>query len=232
MTDPRVPESPVRVLIVDDQSLMRRGLARLLSGEKGIVVVGQAEHGRAALEFLVGCGAGTRPHVVLVDIHMPVMDGITLIGRLGEEHPGVASVILTTFQEDEYLFEGLRAGARGYLLKDTEPEEVADVLRRAARGESVLTGTVADRLIGALGAPAAASSPPPRSRPSPDGVVPLTGRELEISRLISEGAANREISRDLFITEGTVRNHVTNALRKLDLRDRTQLALWYARTHD
>lgn len=214
----------MRVLLVDDQSLMRRGLARLLATEEGIAVVGQAEHGRAALEFLSGCDTGTRPHVVLVDIHMPVMDGITLIGRLGEEHPRVAAVILTTFQEDEYLFEGLRAGARGYLLKDAEPEEVADVLRRVARGESILTGAIADRLIDALGA-SASPSPPLKD------VGPLTERELEVTRLISEGAANRGIARALFITEGTVRNHVTNALRKLDLRDRTQLALWYARTH-
>ena len=230
MTDVRTPQGPVRVLVVDDQPLMRRGLARLLAGEEGIEVVGQAEHGRAALDFLARCAADTRPHVVLVDVHMPVMDGITLIGRLVEEHPGTASVILTTFQEDEYLFEGLRAGARGYLFKDAEPEEVADVLRRVAHGESILTGAVANRLIGALGAPAPAPSPSPPARPSEEEADPLTERELEISRLISEGAANRDIARTLFITEGTVRNHVTNALRKLDLRDRTQLALWYART--
>jgi len=230
MTDVRTPQGPVRVLVVDDQPLMRRGLARLLAGEEGIEVVGQAEHGRAALEFLSRCDADTRPHVVLVDVHMPVMDGITLIGRLIEEYPGTASVILTIFQEDEYLFEGLRAGARGYLLKDAEPEEVADVLRRVAHGESILTGTVADRLIGTLSAPAPATSSSPPARPSVEETDPLTERELEISRLISEGAANRDIARTLFITEGTVRNHVTNALRKLDLRDRTQLALWYART--
>jgi len=230
MTDVRTPQGPVRVLVVDDQPLMRRGLARLLAGEEGIEVVGQAEHGRAALEFLSRCDADTRPHVVLVDVHMPVMDGITLIGRLIEEYPGTASVILTIFQEDEYLFEGLRAGARGYLLKDAEPEEVADVLRRVAHGESILTGTVADRLIGTLSAPAPATSSSPPARPSVEETDPLTERELEISRLISEGAANRDISRTLFITEGTVRNHVTNTLRKLDLRDRTQLALWYTRT--
>lgn len=98
MTDVRTPQGPVRVLVVDDQPLMRRGLARLLAGEEGIEVVGQAEHGRAALEFLSRCDADTRPHVVLVDVHMPVMDGITLIGRLIEEYPGTASVILSTLR--------------------------------------------------------------------------------------------------------------------------------------
>lgn len=213
---------PVRVLVVDDQPLMRRGLARLLATEDGIEVVGEAGHGEDALALLAGLAGEERPHVALVDVRMPIMDGITLIRRMGEDHPAVATVILTTFQEDEYLFEGLRAGARGYLLKDAEPDEVADVLRRAARGERVLTGAVADRIVGALGAA-------PVPVPASPAAGPLSERETEIAQLISEGAANREIAERLFVTEGTVRNHVTNALRKLDLRDRTQLALWYSR---
>ena len=215
---------PVRVLVVDDQSLMRRGLARLLAAEDGIEVMGEAGHGEEALALLAGLAEEERPHVALVDVRMPVMDGITLIRRLGEDHPAVATVILTTFQEDEYLFEGLRAGARGYLLKDTEPDEVATVLRRAARGERVLTGAVADRLVGALD-----TAPAPVPNPPSPSAGPLSERETEVAQLISEGAANREIAGRLFVTEGTVRNHVTNALRKLDLRDRTQLALWYSR---
>lgn len=213
---------PVRVLVVDDQALMRRGLARLLAAEDGIEVMGEAAHGEEALALLAGLPEEERPHVALVDVRMPVMDGITLIRRLGEDHPAVATVILTTFQEDQYLFEGLRAGARGYLLKDAEPDEVADVLRRAARGERVLTGAIADRLVGALDA---APVPGP---PSP-AAGPLSERETQVAQLISEGAANREIAERLFVTEGTVRNHVTNALRKLDLHDRTQLALWFSR---
>ncbi|MBE2999945.1 response regulator transcription factor [Nocardiopsis sp. HNM0947] len=217
---------PVRVLVVDDQALMRRGLARLLATEDGIEVMGEVGDGEEALALLAGLPEEQHPQVALVDIRMPVMDGITLIRRLGETYPGVATVILTTFQEDEYLFDGLRAGARGYLLKDAEPDEVADVLRRAARGERVLTGAVADRLVGALdGAPAT----PPVPEPAQQAAGPLSERETEVAQLISEGAANREIAERLFVTEGTVRNHVTNALRKLDLRDRTQLALWYTR---
>jgi len=220
-----VSTQPVRVLVVDDQPLMRRGLARLLATEDGIEVVGEAGHGEDALALLAGLAGEKRPHVALVDVRMPIMDGITLIRRMGEDHPAVATVILTTFQEDEYLFEGLRAGARGYLLKDAEPDEVADVLRRAARGERVLTGAVADRIVGALD-----SAPAPA--PASPAAGPLSERETEIAQLISEGAANREIAERLFVTEGTVRNHVTNALRKLDLRDRTQLALWYSRERD
>lgn len=215
---------PVRVLVVDDQPLMRRGLARLLTTEEGIEVMGEAAHGEEALALLAGVSEEELPHVALVDVRMPVMDGITLIRRLSEDHPAVATVILTTFQEDEYLFEGLRAGARGYLLKDAEPDEVADVLRRAARGERVLTGAIADRLVGALDV---APAPVPDLPSSAAG--PLSERETEVAQLISEGAANREIAERLFVAEGTVRNHVTNALRKLDLRDRTQLALWYSR---
>jgi DNA-binding NarL/FixJ family response regulator len=217
-------EGPVRVLIVDDQALMRRGLARLLTPEEGIEVVGVSEHGRAALDLLASCDEERLPHAALVDIHMPVMDGITLLKRLQESYPSIRPVVLTAFEEDEYLFEGLRSGARGYLLKDAEPEEVADVLRRVARGESVLTGAVADRLIKEVSSPRTPAAPLTPPDPSP-----LSAREFEVVGLISEGEANQGIARRLFITEGTVRNHVTNALRKLNLRDRTQLALWYGR---
>lgn len=222
-------EEPARVLIVEDQPLMRRGLARLLSTEEGIEVVGTSEHGLAALEFLTSCSKDRLPHVALVDIHMPVMDGITLVKRLHERHPSTRAVVLTTFEGDDYLFEALRAGAKGYLLKDSEPEEVADVLRKAARGESVLIGGIADRIIEAV------SSRPSRTATEPAPIPdhePLSEREYEIAKLISEGESNRGIAQRLFITQGTVRNHVTNILRKLALRDRTQLALWYAGRRD
>lgn len=217
-------EELVRVLIVDDQALIRRGLARLLDSEKGIETVGASEHGQAALDFLDSCEKERLPHVVLADIHMPVMDGITLLKRLQKRYPSIRSVVLTTFEEDEYLFGGLRAGATGYLLKDAEPEEIADVLRRVARGESILTGAIADRLIKAVNSLRTEAEPVPDPGPSP-----LSEREYEVAGLISEGEASRGVARRLFITEGTVRNHVTNALRKLGLSDRTQLALWYMR---
>ncbi|GHC75414.1 DNA-binding response regulator [Nocardiopsis terrae] len=213
----------VRVLLVDDHRIVRRGMARLLAAEGDIEVVGEAADGLAALELLASTDRAVFPQVALVDVHMPRMDGTELLGRLAAEHPEVAAIVLTSFDEDEHLFACLRAGAKGYLLKDAEPEEVAESVRRAARGESVLFGHAAERLIAVLppAVPGTAAAP---AAPVGHG---LTGRELEVARLVGSGASNREVARGLFLSEGTVRNHVTNILRKLDLRDRTALALWY-----
>jgi DNA-binding NarL/FixJ family response regulator len=212
--------TPVSVLIVDDQILLRQGLRKLLEIEEGIDVVGDAADGVEALEFLA---AAPPPDVVLVDARMPRMDGIELICRMRTEHPGVPAVILTTFDDDELVFGGLRAGARGYLLKDVPPDELVLAIRQAARGETVLGGPAADRLVAALGQAGPPSVPAPEAAQEPS---PLSEREWEVARLVGIGATNREIARALFITEGTAKNHVTNILRKLDLRDRTRLALW------
>lgn len=207
----------VAVLIVDDQILLRQGLRKLLEIEEGIAVVGEAANGVEALEFL--SSAAPLPDVALVDARMPLMDGITLIGRMREEYPDVPAVVLTTFDDDELIFGGLRAGARGYLLKDVPPEELVSALRRASRGETVLGGPAAERLVAALDAV-------PAPAPAPAAASPLSEREEEVARLVGTGATNREVARTLFITEGTAKNHVTSILRKLGLRDRTRLALW------
>ena len=209
--------STVAVLIVDDQILLRQGLRKLLEIEEGIAVVGEAANGVEALEFL--SSAAPLPDVALVDARMPLMDGITLIGRMREEYPDVPAVVLTTFDDDELIFGGLRAGARGYLLKDVPPEELVSALRRASRGETVLGGPAAERLVAALDAV-------PAPAPAPAAASPLSEREEEVARLVGTGATNREVARTLFITEGTAKNHVTSILRKLGLRDRTRLALW------
>lgn len=205
-----MPEA-VRVLLVDDQALIRRGLATLLGTEPRVEVVGEAADGAGALALV----AKVAPQVVLVDARMPGMDGVELIGRLREVAPAVAAIMLTTFEEDAYIFGGLRAGARGYLLKDVEPDELVGAILRAARGETVLAGSVAGRVVAEL-----------NRRPGPDGGPGLSGRELEVAQLVGTGASNAEISRTLFLSEGTVRNHVSKILTKLDLRDRTQLAVW------
>jgi DNA-binding NarL/FixJ family response regulator len=210
----------IRVLLVDDQILMREGLRKLLEIEPGIVVAGSARNGLDALGLLAGLPADRRPHVALVDARMPVMDGVELVGRLRAEFPDVAAVMLTTFDDDEYIFGGLRAGARGYLLKDIPPDELVAAIRRAAAGETVLGGPAAERLVTAL-----------RQDPAAPPAAPLTERELEVARLVSMGATNREIARSLRITEGTARNHISNCLRKLSLRDRTQLAVWVTRSY-
>lgn len=205
--------SAIRVLLVDDQELMRQGLRKLLEIEEGIEVVGEAADGVAALAVV----AETRPDVALVDARMPRMGGVELITRLTAEHPSVASIVLSTFDEDDYIFGALRGGAAGYLLKDCSPDELVAAISRVSRGETVLSNPVAARLVADL-----------RREPvhgAFSGQELLSARELEVARMVAAGAANREIAARLFITEGTVKNHVSSVLRKLGLRDRTQLAL-------
>lgn len=200
----------IKVLIVDDQQLMRAGLRKLLDIEEGIEVVAEAENGLAALQALVA-----KPDVALVDARMPVMDGVELVARLNTEHPEIACLVLTTFEEDEYVFGALRAGARGYLLKDTPPDDLVAAIRKVAQGQTILGSPVAARLIAEI-------TQPPQGFP---GTELLSARERDIAGMIGEGASNKEIADRLHITEGTVKNHVSSALRKLNLRDRTQLAL-------
>jgi DNA-binding NarL/FixJ family response regulator len=208
--------TPVRVLLVDDQALFREALAVLLEVRAEIEVVGEAADGAAALER----SAALQPDVVLMDLHMPVLDGIAASRRLRVEQPGVRVLALTTFDDDEDVFAALRAGAVGYLLKDVTSDRLVEALLAAARGESVLQPSVAARVVARFaGMPDDAA---PRPQPL---VVPLSDRELEVLRLLGDGCSNREIATSLFLAEGTVKNHVTNVLAKLGARDRTQAAL-------
>lgn len=216
MTSPA--PTTIRVLIVDDQALIRQALKTLLDLEGGIEVVGEAADGLAALEMV----SETQPDVALVDVRMPRMDGVELVGRLAAEHPRVAAVILTTFDDDEYIFDGLRAGARGYLLKDASSEELVTAIEKASRGEVFLGGQVASKVVEEFGR---LSSSPSERHP---GSESLSERELEVLRLVASGASNREIAKKLYITEGTVKNHISSVLRKLGFRDRTQAALYAA----
>ncbi|WP_431909108.1 response regulator [Nonomuraea jabiensis] len=214
----------IRVLLVDDQELMRQGLRKMLEIEDGIEVAGEAADGEEALLVAADC----RPDVALVDARMPRMDGVELISRLSARHPGVAAIVLSTFDEDDYIFGALRGGAVGYLLKDCTPEELVDSVRRAGRGETVLASPVAARLVAELRRTPPAPTPPTGpAAPRDGGRVPgqLSAREAQVAALIAAGASNREIAVRLRITEGTVKNHVSSLLRKYDLRDRTRLAL-------
>jgi DNA-binding NarL/FixJ family response regulator len=208
--------TPVRVLLVDDQALFREALATLLEVRPEIDVVGEAGDGEAALRR----AAELRPDVVLMDLHMPVLDGIAATRRLRVDQPGVRVLALTTFDDDEDVFAALRAGAVGYLLKDVSSDRLVEALLAAARGESVLQPSVAARVVARF---AELPDEAPR-RPQPL-VVPLSDRELEVLKLLAEGSSNREIAGALFLAEGTVKNHVTNVLAKLGARDRTQAAL-------
>ena len=208
---------PVRVLIVEDQALVRQGLRTILDLEEGIHVVGEAADGVEALERI----RDLLPDVALVDVRMPRMDGIELVRRLRQEYPRVMPIFLTTF-DDEYVFEGLRAGGRGYVLKDTPSEELAATIKKVHRGEAVLGGEITSKVIEEFGRLSKA--------PGGHGVgsESLSERELEVLKLVASGASNREIAKTLYITEGTVKNHISNVLRKLGFRDRTQAALYAA----
>jgi DNA-binding NarL/FixJ family response regulator len=211
-----VSTAPVRVLLADDQALFREALATLLGARPEVVVVGEAGNGAEALAR----SAELSPDVVLMDLHMPVLDGTAAIRRLRVEQPGVRVLALTTFDDDEDVFAALRAGAVGYLLKDVSSELLVQALLAAVRGESVLQPSVAAKVIARFATLADESRP----RPQPL-LVPLSDRELGVVRLLAEGASNREIAATLFLAEGTVKNHVTNVLTKLGVRDRTQAAL-------
>jgi DNA-binding NarL/FixJ family response regulator len=208
--------APVRVLLADDQALFREALATLLGARPEVVVVGEAGDGAEALARSAELG----PDVVLMDLHMPVLDGIAATRRLRVEQPAVRVLALTTFDDDEDVFAALRAGAVGYLLKDVSSERLVEALLAAVRGESVLQPSVAAKVVARF----ARLPDEPRLRPQPL-VVPLSDRELGVVRLLADGASNREIAAALFLAEGTVKNHVTNVLAKLGARDRTQAAL-------
>ena len=208
--------TPVRVLLVDDQALFREALATLLGARREVEVVGEAGNGAEALVRSAELG----PDVVLMDLRMPVLDGVAATRRLRAEQPGVRVLALTTFDDDEDVFAALRAGAVGYLLKDVSCERLVEALLAAVRGESVLQPSVAAKVVARFATLDAETRP----RPQPL-VVPLSERELEVVRLLAQGSSNREIAATLFLAEGTVKNHVTNVLAKLGARDRTQAAL-------
>jgi DNA-binding NarL/FixJ family response regulator len=210
----------IRVLLVDDQPLFREGLSTLLDLQEEIEIVGEADNGREALDQV----AALRPDVVLMDVRMPVLDGVAAARQLRKEFPQVRVLMLTTFDDDEYVFEGLRAGAVGYLLKDVSSQQLMEAIKTAVRGETFLQPSVAAKVVAEFNR----LSDHDDAGGAPDQsalVEPLTERELEILQVLAAGASNREIAAQLHITEGTVKNHVTNILSKLNARDRTQAAL-------
>jgi DNA-binding NarL/FixJ family response regulator len=206
----------IKILLVDDQALFREALRTLLSMQPEFEIIGEAGNGaeavRLAKQFV--------PDIVLMDLQMPVLDGVAATRRLREDLPGCRVIALTTFDDDEYVFEGLRAGAVGYLLKDVPSEKLCEAIRAAARGETFLQPSVAAKVVAEFAR--ISNRKPINSQPLVD---PLSNRELEILRLLANGASNKEIAAALFIAEGTVKNHVTNILSKLEVRDRTQAAL-------
>ncbi len=207
---------PIRVLLVDDQALFREGLNTLLSVQPDFEVVGEASNGEEALRQ----AAQLQPQVVLMDLRMPVLDGVTATRRLRTLLPDCRVIVLTTFDDDEFVFDGLRAGAVGYLLKDVSSDKLFEAVRAAARGEYFLLPSITAKVIEEF----ARVSPVTRVSVEPL-VDPLSAREIEILRLVATGASNKEIAEMLVIAEGTVKNHLTNILAKLSAKDRLQAVL-------
>jgi DNA-binding NarL/FixJ family response regulator len=203
----------ISVLLADDQALVRTGFHLILSAETDLEVVGEAADGLEAVELAVA----KRPDVVLMDIRMPELDGIEATRRviaLGGQEP-VRVLMLTTFDLNEYVYEALRAGASGFLLKDVPPEQLADGIRVVARGDALLAPSITRRLIHEFARAAPASGPPP-------GFAELTAREVEVFKLVARGLSNAEIAAELVVSETTVKTHVARLLMKLGLRDRVQ----------
>ncbi|MEV6341318.1 response regulator transcription factor [Nocardia vinacea] len=206
---------PVRVLVADDQALVRGGFVALLDAQDGIEVVGEADNGEQAVRMT----RSLTPDVVLMDIRMPVLDGLAATRMIAED-PKLAEVkvvVLTTFELDEYVFEAMRAGATGFLVKHTEPADLVRAIRVVAAGDALLSPGVTRRLIAEFSAHA--------KQPPPAAFTELTDREREVMTLVAEGLTNAEIGERLFMSPATARTHVSRILMKLDARDRTQLVV-------
>lgn len=205
----------IRVLVADDHPVVRKGILALLASEPDIEVVGEAKDGREAVTL----AEKLRPDVILMDLVMPGMDGIEAIRHITAQQPETRTLVLTSFAADDQVFPALKAGAVGYLLKDSGPEDLVDAIYEVYRGESSLHPSIARKVLQELSAP-------PERLPALD---PLTEREVEVLRLVARGLSNQEIAGELVISEATVRTHVSNVLGKLHLASRTQAALYALR---
>jgi DNA-binding NarL/FixJ family response regulator len=206
-----------RVLVADDQPLVRVGLMKILEARSDFEVVGEAEDGRQAVE----AAHRLRPDVVLMDIRMPLMDGLEATRRIVEQNgPTTRVLVLTTFGRNEYVYEALRAGASGFLLKDTPPEDLLAAVEIISRGDALLAPAVTRAVVEEF----VRRPPPPEQLPA--RLERLTAREAEVLQLLARGLANAQIAKDLYITEATVRTHVAHVLQKLDLRDRVHAVIY------
>jgi two-component system, NarL family, nitrate/nitrite response regulator NarL len=215
MTD----DPPVRILVVDDHALLRQGLVKVLAEERDLQVVGEAANGREA----IAKAAELMPDVILMDITMPEMGGLEATRRIKQEMPYVRIIILTIADDDQSLFEAVKSGAQGYLLKNVDPPQLVNTVRRVAAGETAISRTMASKLIGEF-----ATQPPRPVAASPTSMA-LTPREKEVLEQVAEGKSNRDIATALAIAENTVKNHLKNILEKLHLENRVQAAAFALR---
>jgi NarL family two-component system response regulator LiaR len=207
-------QDTIRILITDDQAIVRKGIRALLATENGLEVVGEAQSGAEAVDMTTRL----RPDVILMDLMMPEMDGIEAIKRITTDESTARILVLTSFATDDKVFPAIKAGALGYLLKDSTPEELVQAIRQVHRGESSLHPAIARKVLQELSRP-----PEPEKKPTSD---PLTEREVEVLQLVARGFNNQAIAGQLVISEATVRTHVSNILSKLHLASRTQAALY------
>lgn len=223
------PAPPLRLLVVDDQPIIRRGLALMLGAEPGIEVVGQAGDGQEALDLALALA----PDVVLMDLQMPRLGGVAATRQLAAELPRVRVVVLTTFDDDELVFEAIQAGAHAYLLKDAAEEDVLETVHAVHRGESRLSPTVARKLLQQFRRLASGLTAAPDTAPTPrqddtDALMqeePLSEKEERVLALLADGLSNKEIAAQVFLAEGTVKNYVSRIMEKLHARNRTELAV-------
>ena len=219
--------TPLRLLVADDQAIIRRGLALMLDAEPDIEVVGQAADGQEALEM----AEALRPDVVVMDLQMPRLSGVAATRLLAGRLPRTRVVVLTTFDDDERVFEAVQAGAHAYLLKDAAEDEVLDTVRAVHRGESRLAPSVARKVLDqfrALAGGAAPGEPPGAAGPPPGAAVPdepLSDKEERVLALLADGLSNKQIAATVFLAEGTVKNYVSRIMEKLHARNRTELAV-------
>ena len=220
MVDQIVAQQPlIRVLLVDDEEIVRYGLNAILQADAGLVVVGEAQDGRGA----IAQAKALQPDIVLMDINMPVLDGIGATKEIYQALPSTKVLMLTTHEDDEYLVNAMQEGAAGYLLKNTPPEDFSRIIQSAYRGYLQIGPSLGQKLCGQLLSVASKKTP---AWPMTINRAGITPREKEVLALIAEGASNREISQILHIAEKTVKNHVSSMLRRVGCRDRTQLAIW------
>ena len=213
-------QSDIFVMLVDDQQIIRQGLKTLLDLEEDITIVGDADNGETALARLAQLQRSDQlPAVVLMDMRMPVMDGVAATGAIATQYPSIQVLVLTTFDDDDLIAQAMAVGAKGYLLKDTPSEELAQAIRSVAKGYSQFGPGILEKMLAGQ----------QQSVDVPEGFDELTPREKDVLRLIGTGANNREIAEALFLSEGTVKNHVTRRLGRLGVRDRTQAALLAAK---
>lgn len=228
MSSGNAPAPPLRLLIVDDQPIIRRGLALMLGAEPGIEVVGQGGDGQEAVDLALALA----PDVVLMDLQMPRLDGVAATRQITARLPHTHVVVLTTFDDDELVFEAIQAGAHAYLLKDAAEEDVLETVRAVHRGESRLSPTVARKVLqqfrglaSGWQAPPAAAPQAQDASPALPGDEPLSDKEEHVLALLADGLSNRQIAAQVFLAEGTVKNYVSRIMEKLHARNRTELAV-------